>query len=104
MIRGLLKRVTWLLLLIWCVCLVLTGAKFAQNNPTPMKVDLIFWTTPEISGGLALSLALLLGVLLGVLMFAPVVMTHRARVRRLKAHVARLESNPGGRQGTPWKV
>ena len=92
MIRSLFKRVTWLLLVIWCAGLILIGAKFAQNNPSPLKVDLIFWTAPESSSGLVLSLALLLGVLLGILMFAPVVILHRARERRLKALVMKLES------------
>jgi uncharacterized integral membrane protein len=101
MIRGLLKRVVWLLLLIWCAGLLLIGAKFAQNNPVPLRVDLILWTSPEVSSGLVLSLTLLCGVLLGILMFAPVVLLHRSRVRRLKLLVAKLESNSQARQLTP---
>jgi uncharacterized integral membrane protein len=101
--RGLLKRITWLFLFLWCACLVLIGAKFAQNNPAPLKVDLIFWTAPESSSGLVLSLALLGGVLLGILMFAPVVLIHRARIRRLNALVTKLEPNAQGHQLTPLR-
>jgi uncharacterized integral membrane protein len=93
MLKGLIQRLIWLLLLVWSVGLVLIGAKFAQNNPIPIKVDLIIWTSPEISSGLALSLTLLFGLLLGVLMFAPVVLIHRARLRRLAARVAKFESD-----------
>jgi|GEM_PF-5897683 len=103
MIKGLLKRITWLLLFIWCVCLVLVGAKFAQNNPAPLKVDLILWTAPEGSSGLVLSLALLGGVMLGIVMFAPVVLVHRARIRRLNALVAKLESDTHRHQLTPLR-
>lgn len=103
MIKGLVKRITWLLLFLWCVGLILIGAKFAQNNPAPLKVDLIFWTAPESSSGLVLSLALLLGVLLGILMFAPVVILQRARERRLRALVMKLESKPHAHSLTPLR-
>ena len=101
MIRTLFHRITWLLLVLWCLCLLLIGAKFAQNNPTLLKVDLILWTAPEVSSGLALSLTLLMGVLLGVLMFAPIAWLHRARAQRLRTLVAKLEAQPERRPLAP---
>lgn len=103
MIRSLFRRATWLLLMLWCLCLLLVGAKFAQNNSTLLQVDLIFWTAPEVPSGLALSLALLLGVLLGVLMFAPLALLQRARAQRLRALLVKLEANPQRRPLTPLR-
>lgn len=103
MIKGLLKRFAWLLLILWCLCLILVGAKFAQNNPTPLQVDLIVWVAPEVSSGLALSLTLLLGLALGALMFAPLLLLYRARIRRLKTQMVRLESRRNEHLLTPLR-
>lgn len=102
--KTLIRRLAWIVLFLWCVGLILLGAKFAQNNSSLVTVDLIFWTLPALSIGLVLSFTLLVGVLLGALMFVPIVLISKARIRRLRARLVRLESEPDLRQTAPLQL
>lgn len=94
MIKQLWRKVTLILLFIWCVVLVLIGARFAQSNPDLISLDLIFWQLPPLSSGLLLASSLLLGVLLGAVMLLPVIWVTRARARRLRAQLVKLQQHP----------
>jgi len=91
MIKRLLKRIGWVLLVVWCIGLVLLGARFAQHNPEAIELDLIFWQVPPLSAGLLFSLCLLLGVLIGSLMFLPMLILAKTRVRRLRIELNKLQ-------------
>ncbi|MBC6907463.1 DUF1049 domain-containing protein [Saccharophagus sp. K07] len=93
MLKKLLKRIGWVLLVIWCLGLVLLGARFAQNNPGLIELDLIFWQVPPLSVGLLFSICLLLGVLVGSLMFLPMFLLAKNRVRRLQAELHKIQQN-----------
>lgn len=91
MIKQLWRKFTLVLLFIWCVVLVLIGARFAQNNPDLISLDLILWQLPPLSSGLLLTISLLMGVLLGALMFVPVLLVAWTRVRRLRAQLQKAQ-------------
>lgn len=91
MINRLIKRIGWLLLVIWCIGLVLLGARFAQSNPGLIELDLIFWRVPPLSVGLLFSVCLLIGILLGSLMFLPVVLIAKSRVGRLRRQLIKVQ-------------
>lgn len=86
-IFGLLK---FILLFIWLLFLLLIGAKLAQQNPELMQVDLLFWTTPEASVGVTLSITLLVGVVLGVLAMLPSVLILKTKLRKSKGKIAKV--------------
>lgn len=94
MIKQLWRKFTLVILFVWCVVLVLIGARFAQNNPDLISLDLILWQLPPLSSGLLLTISLLLGVLLGAVMFLPVLLLMRARVRKLRTQVLKLQQPP----------
>lgn len=94
MIRQLWRKFTLVILFIWCVVLILIGARFAQNNPDLISLDLLLWQLPPLSSGLLLTISLLLGVLLGAVMFLPVLLVMRARVRRLRAQLLKHQAHP----------
>jgi uncharacterized integral membrane protein len=85
------QKILWLLYFVWFVGFVFLGIKFAQNNPSPLAVDLLFWVTPTLSSGVLMGLALLIGVILGVVMFLPVVFLSRYRVRRLQSKLKQMQ-------------
>lgn len=93
MLKRIWQKIVVILLFVWCLLLVLVGARFAQNNPELISLDLLLWELPPLSSGLLLSLALLLGVLLGGLMFLPLVLIGRARVRRLRTQLIRVQQS-----------
>lgn len=94
MIKQLWRKFTLVILFVWCVVLILIGARFAQNNPDLISLDLILWQLPPLSSGLLLTISLLLGVLLGAVMFLPVLLLMRARVRKLRTQVLKLQQPP----------
>lgn len=87
-IFGLLK---FILMFVWLLLILLIGAKLAQQNPQLMQVDLLVWTTPEASAGVTLSVTLLTGVLLGVLAMLPSLLILKARLRKTRGKVAKVE-------------
>lgn len=94
MIKQLWRKFTLVILFVWCVVLILIGARFAQNNPDLISLDLILWQLPPLSSGLLLTISLLLGVLLGAVMFLPVLLLMRARVRKLRTQLLKLQQPP----------
>ncbi|MCR6653784.1 MAG: LapA family protein [Cellvibrionaceae bacterium] len=94
MIKQLWRKFTLVILFVWCVVLILIGARFAQNNPDLISLDLILWQLPPLSSGLLLTISLLFGVLLGAVMFLPVLLVMRARVRRLRTELLKLQQSP----------
>lgn len=94
MIKRIWQKMVFILLFIWCLLLVLVGARFAQNNPELISLNLLFWQLPPLSSGLLLTLSLLCGVLLGALMFLPLVLIARTRVRRLRAQLIKVQQSP----------
>jgi uncharacterized integral membrane protein len=93
-IKRIWQKVVFILLLIWCLLLILVGARFAQNNPELISLNLLAWQLPPLSAGLLLTLSLLLGVLLGALMFLPMLLIARGRVRRLRTQLEKVQQNP----------
>lgn len=93
MIKQIWRKFTLILLFIWCLVLILVGARFAQNNADLISLDLILWQLPPLSSGLLLTISLLLGVLLGALMFLPVILVARSRVRRLRAQLLKVQQH-----------
>lgn len=87
-IFGLLK---FILMFVWLLFILLIGAKLAQQNPQLMQVDLLVWTTPEASAGVTLSVTLLTGVLLGVLAMLPSLLILKARLRKTRGKVEKVE-------------
>lgn len=85
------RKFALVLLVIWCVLLVMVGAKFAQNNPELITLDLILWQLPPLSSGLLVSITLLAGVFLGALMFFPLVVISRTRIRRLRSQLMKAQ-------------
>lgn len=94
MIKRIWRKLAFMLLLLWCLTLILVGARFAQNNPEMISLNLLVWQLPPLSTGLLIALSLLLGVLLGALMFLPFVLLARARVRRLRAQLIKAQESP----------
>lgn len=94
MIKHIWQKVVFILLLIWCLLLILIGARFAQNNPELISLNLLVWQLPPLSTGLLLTLSLLFGVLLGALMFLPLVLIARSRVRRLRTQLIKAQQSP----------
>lgn len=94
MIKRIWQKVVFILLLIWCLLLILIGARFAQNNPELISLNLLVWQLPPLSTGLLLTLSLLFGVLLGALMFLPLVLIARSRVRRLRTQLIKAQQSP----------
>jgi uncharacterized integral membrane protein len=93
-IKHIWQKVVFILLLIWCLLLILIGARFAQNNPELISLNLLVWQLPPLSTGLLLTLSLLFGVLLGALMFLPLVLIARSRVRRLRTQLIKAQQSP----------
>jgi putative membrane protein len=93
-IKRIWQKVVFILLFIWCLLLVLVGARFAQHNPELISLNLLFWQLPPLSSGLLLTLSLLCGVFLGALMFLPLVLIARTRVRRLRAQLIKVQQKP----------
>lgn len=94
MIKRIWQKIVFILLFVWCLLLILIGARFAQSNPELISLNLLLWQLPPLSSGLLLSLSLLAGVLLGGLMFLPLVWISRTRVRRLRAQLVKAQQNP----------
>ena len=91
MIMRIWRKITLILLVLWCLLLVLIGARFAQNNPELITLDLILWQLPPLSSGLLVSISLLVGVVLGALMFVPLVIISRTRIRRLRSQLVKAQ-------------
>lgn len=94
MLKRIWQKIVMILLFIWCLLLILIGARFAQNNPELISLNLLLWELPPLSSGLLLSISLLAGVLLGGLMFLPLVLIGRSHVRRLRTQLIKAQRNP----------
>jgi uncharacterized integral membrane protein len=67
------RKIMLTLYILWALTFLILGIQLTLRNATLVKVDVLFWQSPEISVGVVVCIALFLGLLLGLLIMWPLV-------------------------------
>ena len=95
MIKKLFAWVRYILLFLWVVLMILIGGYTLSQNRESVDLQLFGWSHSDALGTF-LTLSLSLGIVIACLVLVPVILLEKAKTRRLRKKLKKLESDPNG--------